>query len=155
MPAAIRDSTSTYGLRFAGEKPVGKVKLAYVVSYATQTDYADNPLDFDLDYRTEEVSATFGKFTFGVGEEVLRGQRRERFHDAACDAAQVPGMGRQVPRDTAERHRGSVLELRCELSRPSARFETLGFVVSYHDYNAERIDAYYGDELNVSLAVEA
>jgi len=41
----IRDSTSTYGVRFAGEKPVGKIKLAYLASYATQTDYADNPLD--------------------------------------------------------------------------------------------------------------
>ena len=29
VPAAVRDSTSTYGLRFAGEKPAGKLKLAF------------------------------------------------------------------------------------------------------------------------------
>ena len=41
----VRDSTSTYGLRFAGDKPAGKVKLAYAASYAaTQSDYGDNPL---------------------------------------------------------------------------------------------------------------
>ena len=28
VPAAVRDSTQTYGLRFAGDKPAGKVKLA-------------------------------------------------------------------------------------------------------------------------------
>src|SRR6188768_353723 len=53
IPAGInpvRDSTSTYGVRFAGDKPVGKIKLAYAASYATQTDYADNPFDFDLAY---------------------------------------------------------------------------------------------------------
>jgi hypothetical protein len=69
----VRDSTSTYGLRFAGEKPVGKIKLAYAASYATQTDYADNPLDFDLDYQFAEVTATFRQFGFGVGAEILGG----------------------------------------------------------------------------------
>ena len=32
--------------------------------------------------------------------------------------------------------------------------ETLGLVVAYHDYQAERIDADYGDEINVSLAAK-
>ena len=32
--------------------------------------------------------------------------------------------------------------------------DTLGIVVSYHDYEAERIDADYGSEINVSLAAK-
>ena len=69
----VRDSTTTYGLRFAGEKPAGKIKLAYVASYATQTDYADNPLDFELDYLTGELTGTFRQFSLGIGTEILEG----------------------------------------------------------------------------------
>ena len=48
----VRDSTSTYGLRFAGDKPSGKIKLAYARFVRDQTDAGDNPLDFDLDYNS-------------------------------------------------------------------------------------------------------
>ena len=76
IPAGInplRDSTSTYGVRFAGEKPLGKIKLAYAASYATQSDYGDNPLDFDLAYELAEVTATFRQFGLGVGTEIMEG----------------------------------------------------------------------------------
>src|SRR5689334_9454692 len=39
VPAAVRDSTKTYGARFAGEQPAGKVKLAYALSYAKQSEW--------------------------------------------------------------------------------------------------------------------
>src|SRR5690349_2374957 len=73
VPAAVRDSTNTYGLRFGGEKPVGKVKLAYTASYANQADYADNPLDFKLDYLFGELTATYKQFSFGYGLERMEG----------------------------------------------------------------------------------
>ena len=54
-PHPVRDSTSTYGLRFAGEKPVGKIKLAYVASYATQSDYARQSAQFRSRLLTRRV----------------------------------------------------------------------------------------------------
>ncbi len=153
VPAAVRDSTSTYGLRFAGEKPVGKVKLAYAASYATQTDYADNPLDFDLAYRTEEISATFGKFTFGVGEEILEGNGVKGFTTPLATLHKFQGWADKFlatpPNGIEDRYVNFGAGFKAV-----GPFETLGIVVSYHDYNAERIDAYYGDEINVSLAVK-
>ncbi|MBC8027071.1 MAG: alginate export family protein [Steroidobacteraceae bacterium] len=153
IPAAVRDSTSTYGLRFAGEKPVGKVKLAYLASYATQTDYADNPLDFDLAYRTEEISVTFGKFTFGVGEEVFEGNGVKGFTTPLATLHKFQGWADKFlatpPNGIEDRYVNFGAGFKAV-----GPFETLGMVVSYHDYNAERIDAYYGDEINVSLAVK-
>src|SRR5690349_6448806 len=73
VPAAVRDSTNTYGLRFGGEKTAGKVKFAYTASYASQTDYADNPLDFSLDYLFGELTATFKQFSLGYGIERMEG----------------------------------------------------------------------------------
>src|SRR4029453_10173139 len=73
VPAAVRDSTKTYGARFAGGQPAGKVKPAYGASYAKQTEWADNPLDFDLDYKFAEGSVTWKQFTLGVGAEIMEG----------------------------------------------------------------------------------
>ncbi len=154
----IRDSTSTYGLRFAGEKPAGKIKLAYVASYATQTDYADNPLDFDLDYLTGELTATFRQFSFGVGTEILEGN----------GLAGVAGKGFTTPLATLHKFQGWADKF---LTTPAngiedlyataavtlkgvGSLETLGFIAAYHDYEAEQISADYGEEWNLSLAAK-
>jgi hypothetical protein len=154
----VRDSTSTIGLRFAGEKPVGKIKLAYAASYATQTDYADNPLDFDLDYKFGELTATFRQFAFGVGTEIMEG-----------NGLPLPaGKGFTTPLATLHKFQGWADKF---LTTPANGIEdlyatgavtlkgvgaldTLGLVVSYHDYNAEQISADYGHEWNVSLAAK-
>jgi hypothetical protein len=154
----IRDSTSTYGLRFAGEKPAGKIKLAYMASYATQTDFADNPLDFDLDYLTGELTATFRQFSFGVGTEILEGN----------GLAGTAGKGFTTPLATLHKFQGWADKF---LATPANGIEdlyatagvtlkgvgsldTLGFIASYHDYQAEQISADYGEEWNLSLAAK-
>ena len=154
----IRDSTSTYGLRFAGERPVGKIKLAYVASYATQTDYADNPLDFDLDYVTAELTGTFRQFSLGVGTEVLEGN----------GLAGAAGKGFTTPLATLHKFQGWADKF---LTTPANGIEdvyatgsatlkgvgvldTLSFIATYHDYEAEQITADYGEEWNFSLAAK-
>ena len=150
----IRDSTSTYGLRFAGDKPVGKIKLAYAASYAEQTDYADNPLDFDLDYGFGELNATFRQFRLGVGTGNHGRQRRERFYDAARDAAQVPGLGRQIP-DARPPTASKTCTPNASVNLKGVGvLDTLAFIVSYHDYDAERDPADYGSEWNTSIAAK-
>jgi hypothetical protein len=150
VPAAVRDSTSTYGLRFAGDKTVGKIKLAYVASYATQTDYADNPLEFDLDYRTEELSATFRQFTLGVGEEVFEGNGVKGFTTPLATLHKFQGWADKFLATPPNGIEDRYVNLGAAFKAVGA-FETLGVVVTYHDYGAERIDADYGNEIDVSL----
>ena len=38
-----------------------------------QSDYADNPLTFDLDYMAGEFGATFRQFSLAVGTEIFEG----------------------------------------------------------------------------------
>ena len=154
----VRDSTSTYGLRFAGEKPAGKIKVAYVASYATQTDYADNPLDFDLDYWTAELTGTFRQYSLGVGAEVLEGN----------GLPLLAGKGFTTPLATLHKFQGWADKF---LTTPANGIEdiyatgsatlkgvgvldTLSFIASYHDYQAEQISADYGEEWNLSLAAK-
>ena len=154
----VRDSTTTYGLRFAGEKPAGKIKLAYVASYATQSDYADNPLDFDLDYLTGELTGTFRQFSLGVGTEILEGN----------GVAGIGGKGFTTPLATLHKFQGWADKF---LTTPANGIEdlyatggvtlkgvgsldTLSMVAAYHDYEAEQISADYGEEWNLSVAAK-
>ena len=70
---APRDSAQTLGARFTGEKPVQKLKVAWVVSWARQTERANNPLNFSEDFYTAEVTGTFRQYSVGVGYEVMEG----------------------------------------------------------------------------------
>ena len=154
----VRDSTTTYGLRFAGEKPVSKVKFAYLASYATQSDYADNPLDLDLDYWTAELTGTFRQFSLGVGTEILEGN----------GVAGIGGKGFTTPLATLHKFQGWADKF---LTTPANGIEdlyatggftlkgvgpldTLALVAAYHDYEAEQISADYGEEWNASLAAK-
>lgn len=161
IPAGInplRDSTSTYGLRFAGEKPVGEIKLAYAASYATQTDYADNALDFDLAYRFGEVTATLRQFSLGIGTEIMEGN----------GVAGAGGKGFTTPLASLHKFQGWAdkflttpanglddLYATAGVSLKSVGvLDTLGFTVSYHDFHAERVSADYGSEWDTSIAAK-
>ena len=162
IPAGInpqRDSTSTYGMRFAGEKPVGKVKLAYAASYAEQTDYGDNALDFDLAYKFVELTGTWRQFSLGAGTEIMEGN----------GLAGTLGKGFTTPLSSLHKFQGWADKF---LTTPASGIEdlyatgavnlkgvggyldTLGFIVTYHDYDAEAISANYGSEWNASIAAK-
>ena len=155
VPAAAGDSTSTYGLRFAGEAPAGKVKIGYLASWATQTDAGENPLSFDLDYVTWPNSPRrYKQFGLGRRHGNPRRQRREGIYHAAGDAAQVPGLGGQVPDHAGEWHRGHLREChrqpeghrRPRHSRHGAELPRLP--------GRRSISADYGSEWNASIAAK-
>jgi hypothetical protein len=149
----VRDSTSTYGLRFAGEKPLGKIKLAYAASYATQTDYKDNPLDFDLGYKFAELTATFRQFGLGVGTEILEGDGVKGFTTPLATLHKFQGWADKFlttpPNGIEDKYVNATVTL-----KGVSVFDTLGVVASFHEYEAEHISRDYGDEWNISLAAK-
>jgi hypothetical protein len=153
VPAAVRDSTNTRGLRFAGDKMAGKVKLAYAASYAQQSDYADNPLDFDLDYRYAELGATYRQFTLGYGVEFMEGNGVKGFTTPLATLHKFQGWADKFLGTPANGIEDKYATLGINL-KAVAGLETLSVVASHHDYEAERLDADYGTELNVSLAAK-
>jgi len=153
VPAAVRDSTKTYGARFAGEQPAGKVKLAYALSYAKQSEWADNPLTFDLAYKFAEGSVTWKQFTLGVGAEIMEGNGVKGFttplatlHKFQCWADKFLST---PPNGLEDKYATLGVTL-----KGVGSLDTLSLVTGYHDYEAERIDADYGNEINVSLAAK-
>lgn len=153
VPAAVRDSTSTYGLRFAGEKQAGKFKYGYLASWATQTDAGDNPLSFDLDYEFAELSATYQQFGLGVGIEILEGNGAKGFTTPLATLHKFQGWADKFlttpPNGIEDTYVNAMVNLKAV-----GGLDTLGFVLGYHDYEAEHISADYGSEVNVSLAAK-
>jgi hypothetical protein len=149
----VRDSTSTYGLRFAGDKALGKIKLAYAASYATQTDYQDNPLDFELDYKFAELTATFRQFGLGVGTEIMEGNGVKGFTTPLATLHKFQGWADKFlttpPNGIEDKYVNATVTL-----KGVSIFDTLGLVASYHEYDAEHISRDYGDEWNISLAAK-
>jgi hypothetical protein len=153
VPAAVRDSTNTYGLRFAGEKNAGKVKLGYSVSYAQQSDYADNPLDFDLDYRFAELTATYKQFNLGYGVELMQGNGVKGFSTPLATLHKFQGWADKFLTTPANGLEDKYLTAGITL-KGVGMLDTLSLSTQYHDYRAERLDLDYGDELDVSLTAK-
>jgi hypothetical protein len=153
VPAAVRDSTSTYGLRFAGERPAGKVKIAYAASYAQQSDFADNPLSFDLDYKFAEGTVTFRQFSLGVGGEIMQGNGVKGFTTPLATLHKFQGWADKfsaTPPDGIE----DLYATAGVTLKSVAGLDSLAFVATWHDYEAERVSADYGHELDVSVAAK-
>ena len=153
VPAAVRDSTSTYGLRFAGDTQAGKVKISYLASWATQSDAGDNPLSFELDYEAAELSATYQQFGLGVGIEILEGNGVKGFTTPLATLHKFQGWADKFLTTPANGIEDSYVNALVNLKAVGG-LETLGLVLGYHDYEAEHASADYGSEVNVSLAAK-
>ena len=70
---AAASSTSTYGARFAGKNKHDSWALSYEAEYATQSDYADNTNDVDVDYMHGSLGYHNSGFTVQAGYESLGG----------------------------------------------------------------------------------
>jgi hypothetical protein len=153
VAAAAGDSTSTYGLRFAGEKPAGKFKIGYLASWATQTDAGDNTLNFDLDYQAAELSASYQQFGLGVGVEIMEGNGAKGFTTPLATLHKFQGWADKFLGTPANGIEDAYVTASLNLKAVGGA-DTLGVILAYHDYEAEHISADYGSEVNASLAAK-
>lgn len=153
LPAAlnpIRASTETYGLRFAGDRPLGKFKLGYVASYATQEDYGGNPLTFDLDYYLAEITGSFAQFSLTLGQEVLEGDGAVGFATPLATLHKFNGWSDKFLATPAAGIDDRYASLGYTM-KGVAMLDTLAATIVYHEYEAERGSGDLGDELNVQV----
>jgi hypothetical protein len=79
-------SSQTYGVRFAGSRPLSKdVKIGYVASWGNQSDYHRNPNHYSADYWLAEATLTAKALTATGGYEVLGAD-----HGLALTSVQTP-----------------------------------------------------------------
>jgi hypothetical protein len=147
---AVRDSSQTYGARFAGTKEVNGVKLTYAASYATQKDYDNNPLNYSTDYYLVDVAAAYQQFSAGAGYEVMGGDGIKGFTTPLATLHKFDGWADKfltTPPNGIE----DLYFSAGYTERNVGPFATMGAMVAYHRFNAEQISQHYGNELNAQL----
>jgi hypothetical protein len=155
-----RASTKTAGLRFAGEKPLSKIKLGYAASYAFQDDFGDNPLvttalpdAMENSYYLGEVSVTYKQFTFLLGDEILEGNGAAGFATPLATLHKFQGWADKfltTPANGIDDRYATFTTL----FKGVGPLDTLTVIAAYHDYESSRLGIDFGDEINVSVAAK-
>jgi hypothetical protein len=150
LPVPVRDTTQTYGLRFQGEKPLAKIKLGYIASWATQSDRGANPLDFSNKYYLGELTGTFRQYSAGAGIEVLEGDGIKGFTTPLATLHKFQGWADKFLATPVNGLEDKYINLGY-LKKGFGPLETLSVALSWHDYDSERLSINYGQELNLQL----
>lgn len=137
-------SSKTSGLRLNGAVQ----GISYVLEYAQQQDYADNPQQLDSDYYLAELGYTLQGVQLKAGYEVLGGD-----DGPGNRAFQTPLATKHIFQGWADQF----------LTTPAAGVKDAYFGVTapllggtlqawYHDFRADQGSSQYGEELDLSYA---
>jgi hypothetical protein len=149
-PVPMRDTTQTFGLRFQGEKPLAKIKLGYIASWARQADRGANPLDFSNQFYLAELTATFRQYSAGAGYEVLEGDGVKGFSTPLATLHKFQGWADKFLTTPVNGLEDKYINLGY-LKKGFGPLETFSVALSWHDYDSERLSINYGEELNLQL----
>jgi hypothetical protein len=137
-------SSKTTGLRLNGAIQ----GVSYVLEYAQQSEYADNPLDLDSDYYLAELGYTLKGVALKAGYEVLGGDE-----GPGNRAFQTPLATKHAFQGWADiflmTPAGGVKDAYAGVTAPLFGGSLQAW---YHDFRAEEGSSQYGEEINLSYA---
>lgn len=157
----LRNSSQTYGARFAGALPIAKkVKLNYLASYAHQSDYADNPVDYSADYAIAELALDVAAFKLTAGYELLGS-------DASATGV-AGGFAFQTPFATLHKFNGwadkflttpgtGIQDYYAGIGYTVPKLGSMGPLVAsftFHHFSSDRLSIHYGDEYNAQVTLK-
>jgi hypothetical protein len=147
---AVRISNQTVGARFAGERPLSKLKMAYAATLARQSDYGSNPLSFDLDYYSVELTGTYRQYSLTLGQEVMEGNGTIGFSTPLGTLHKFHGWADKFLTTPANGIDDKYVSVGY-LAKGVALLDTLSATVVYRDFESERLSQDLGDEVDLQL----
>ncbi len=150
-----RNSSQTFGGRFAGAQPLSKaVKLSYAASYASQSDYRNSPLNYSADYIAAEVGLDIKQWKLTGGYELLGSDGgTASFQTPLATLHKFNGWADKflsTPANGLEDLYGGI-----SYTLPKVgKMGPLSAQVVYHRFNSDRLDQRYGDEWNAQLSLK-
>jgi len=147
---APADSSQTLGVRFAGERVVRRVKLAYATSWASQEDRANNPLDYSDDFYALEVTGTIRQWSLGAGVEILEGDGVKGFATPLATLHKFQGWADKFLNTPPNGIDDRYVTLGYA-TKGVGVLDTLSASAAWHAFEAERGPLDYGSELNLQL----
>jgi hypothetical protein len=152
-PQATIPSTKTFGLRFAGKHdfPDG-VSALYAVELATQSDFANNPANYDVGYWLIEAGVAAHGFKLLGGVETLEGNGTNRFQTPLATLHKFQGYADVFlvtpPAGITDVYGTLAYETKLDGMDP---LTGVMVAVTYHDFEAEQGGASLGSEVDVEL----
>jgi hypothetical protein len=150
--SGFRLSSQTYGVRFAGSRPLSKtIKLGYTASYARQSDYARNPNHYAANYWLGEAGLTGKVLSATAGYEVLGADKGVALTSVQTPLASFFKFQGWDSKFTVTPPNG----LRDAYATLGANWKGKGWVsgyglgATYHHFDSDRLSLHYGDEVDV------
>ena len=139
-------SSSSYGVYYTGAHTFSEtLKLNWIGSFARQSDYGDNPTNYDADYYLVETGLGIGKYGVKAGYEVLEGDTQP------LSAFQTPLATLHLFQGWADKFTTTPTEgVEDFYIGASATFGSLALQIIWHDFQAEAVNRDYGSEWDAS-----
>jgi hypothetical protein len=141
-PPQTRSSSATYGVRLDGKAHLERLDILYLAEYARQSDLADNPNRFGLDYVHALLGGKVDAWALRLGYELLRGDGTSAFQTPLATNHKFNGFADKFLMIPAN-------GLRDSYARLSWDWRTWSAFVDYHLFDADEGDANYGNELDL------
>ena len=147
-----RLSSQSYGARLAGSQPLGATaKLAYQLSYATQSGYQRNPNAYRADYWLADATLEFVALELNAGYEVLGaddGRPLTSFQFPLGSNFKFQGWADRFsttpPNGVRDLYGGATYGF-----EDVGPFDTLALQGVYHRFTSDRLSLDYGNELDL------
>lgn len=139
-------SSSTYGLEYMGGfKISNSVSLGVNLSYAQQSDYKDNALDYDAGYYLAELAVKTKPVTVALGYEVLESDNNVGFKTPLATLHKFQGFADMFLVTPAAGIEDTYLKVATNVGG-------IDLVAFYHDFEAETGGMDYGSEIDFVAA---
>lgn len=147
IPASPLSSSQTYGVRLTGEQTLGPgTRLLYSAEYARQSDQANNPRDFSLDYLLLEPGIALGGASLKLGYERLEGDGVAALQTPLATLHAFNGWADKFLTTPA----GGLRDIYADASYRFGTGPLKGLMLRgvWHDYNSTAGSVAYGSEWN-------
>lgn len=143
---AAANSCATYGLSFAGERPLQDgIRLNYRAEFALQRDYGSSPLRYSTGYRAFELGVAAQRGALAFGHEALGSDNGVSFRTPLATLHAFNGWADLFLTTPANGLRDTYVKASASLP------EGISLLLFLHWYEADRLGADYGREANIQL----
>lgn len=143
---AAAQSCATYGVSFAGGSPLSKdIKLTYRLEAATQSDYGSSALNYTTEYYAAELGLAGKPGALALGYELLGSDGGISFRTPLATLHAFNGWADMFLATPANGIKDTYVKAVANLP------QGIGFLAFYHKFEADRLGADYGTELDLQL----
>ncbi len=147
---APAQSSQTYGLRWSNEWNAGAVRPRLALEAATQSEYGDNPADFNLGYQRAEIGLRRDRWNVAIAGERLEGNDTRGFSTPLATLHAFQGWADVFLNTPVD----GVRDINATVSyttQPWLAQQPVTFTVRAHDFTDDSGGADFGSELDASV----